>query len=148
MNAVNKVRAFNRFYTMVLGLLDKHLLDSKFTLPEVRVMYEIYHRKKITSKEIAELLGMDKGYLSRILLSFDNKKLIDRKANKVDGRVQEISLSAKGEKEFLAINLASENQVVELLSGLSAQEIDKLVSHMDEIQKILLKISQYNGTIQ
>ena len=124
---------------MVLGLLDKHLLDSKFTLPEVRVMYEIYHREKITSKEIAELLGMDKGYLSRILLSFDNKKLIDRKANKVDGRVQEISLSAKGEKEFLAINLASENQVVELLSGLSSQEIDKLVGHMDEIQKILIK---------
>jgi DNA-binding MarR family transcriptional regulator len=142
MNAVNKVRAFNRFYTMVLGLLDKHLLDSKFTLPEVRVMYEIYHRKKITSKEIAELLGMDKGYLSRILLSFDNKKLIDRKANKVDGRVQEISLSAKGEKEFLAINLASENQVVELLGRLNNQEIDKLVGHMDEIQKILLKISQ------
>ena len=127
---------------MVLGLLDKHLLNSDFTLPEVRVMYEIYHRKKITSKEIAELLGMDKGYLSRILLSFDNKKLIDRKANKMDGRVQEISLSAKGEKEFLAINLASENQVVELLSGLSGQEISKLVGHMDEIQKILLKISQ------
>jgi hypothetical protein len=56
--------------------------------------------------------------------------------------VQEISLSAKGEKEFLAINLASENQVVELLSGLSSQEIDKLVGHMDEIQKILHKISQ------
>jgi DNA-binding MarR family transcriptional regulator len=142
MNAVNKVRAFNRFYTMVLGLLDKHLLNSDFTLPEVRVMYEIYHRKKITSKEIADLLGMDKGYLSRILLSFDNKKLIDRKANKMDGRVQEISLSAKGEKEFLAINLASENQVVELLSGLSSQEINQLVSHMEEIQKILIKISQ------
>ncbi len=127
---------------MVLGLLDKHLLNSDFTLPEVRVMYEIYHRKKITSKEIADLLGMDKGYLSRILLSFDNKKLIDRKANKMDGRVQEISLSAKGEKEFLAINLASENQVVELLSGLSSQEINQLVSHMEEIQKILIKISQ------
>jgi DNA-binding MarR family transcriptional regulator len=127
---------------MVLGLLDKHLLNSDFTLPEVRVMYEIYHRKKITSKEIADLLGMDKGYLSRILLSFDNKKLIDRKANKMDGRVQEISLSAKGEKEFLAINLASENQVIELLSGLSSQEINQLVSHMEEIQKILIKISQ------
>ena len=142
MNAVNKVRAFNRFYTVVLGLLDKHLLDSDFTLPEVRVMYEIFHQEKITSKEIAELLGMDKGYLSRILLSFDNKKLIVRKANKIDGRVQEISLSAKGEKEFLAINLASENQVVDLLSGLTGQEIDKLVNHMEGIQKILLKISQ------
>jgi DNA-binding MarR family transcriptional regulator len=142
MNAVNKIRAFNRFYTMVLGLLDNHLLDSEFTLPEARVMYEIYHQKKITSKEIADLLKMDKGYLSRILVSFDSKKLIVRKANKMDGRVQEISLSTKGEKEFIAINLASENQVVELLSGLSGQEIDKLVGHMDEIQKILITISK------
>jgi DNA-binding MarR family transcriptional regulator len=142
MKAVNKIRAFNRFYTMVLGLLDKHLLHSQFTLPEVRVMYEIYHQKKITSKEIAELLKMDKGYLSRILVSFDKKKLVERKANKIDGRLQEISLSAKGEKAFLALNLASENQIVELLSGLSSQEIEKLVAHMDEIQKILIKISQ------
>lgn len=127
---------------MVLGLLDKHLLDSRFTLPEVRVMYEIYHQKKITSKEITELLNMDKGYLSRMLLSFDNKGLIVKKANKIDSRVQEISLSAKGEKEFLAINLASENQIVELLSGLSSHEIEKLIGHMDEIQKILIKISK------
>jgi len=127
---------------MILGLLDKHLLDSHFTLPEVRVMYEIYHHKKITSKEITELLRMDKGYLSRILLTFDNKGLIERKANKIDARVQEISLSAKGEKEFLALNLASENQIVELLSGLSSQEIEKLTGHMNEIQKILIKISQ------
>ena len=140
-NAVHKVRAFNRFYTMVLGLLDKHLLDSRFTLPEVRVLYEIYHQEKITSKEIAELLKMDKGYLSRILLNFESKGLVLRKANKVDARVQEISLSAKGEKEFLAINLSSENQVVELLSGLTSQEIEKLVTHMDEIQKILIKVS-------
>lgn len=140
-NSVHKIRAFNRFYTMVLGLLNKHLLDSRFTLPEVRVMYEIYHQKKITSKEITELLQMDKGYLSRMLLSFDNKGLIVKKANKIDSRAQEISLSAKGEKEFLAINLASENQIAALLSGLSSHEIDKLTGHMDEIQKILIKIS-------
>ena len=126
---------------MVLGLLDKHLLDSHFTLPEVRVMYEIYHHKKITSKEITELLRMDKGYLSRILLHFDNKGLIERKANKIDARAQEISLSAKGETAFLAINHSSENQIVELLSGLSSQEIEKLTGHMDAIQKILIKIS-------
>lgn len=124
---------------MVLGLLDKHLLDSHFTLPEVRVMYEIYHHNKITSKEITELLQMDKGYLSRILLHFDNKGLIERKANKMDARVQEISLSAKGVKEFLAINDASENQIITLLSGLSKVEIDKLIIHMGEIQKILIK---------
>lgn len=141
LSSVNKIRAFNRFYTVFLGLLDKHLLDSHFTLPEMRVMYELYHQKKITSKEITTLLKMDKGYLSRILLSFENKGLIERKANKTDSRMQEISLSAKGEKEFLAINLASENQIVALLSGLPGREIEKLIEHMDEIQKILIKIS-------
>lgn len=133
---------------MVLGLLNKHLLDSRFSLPEVRVMYEIYHQKKITSKEITELLQMDKGYLSRILLSFENKGLILKKPNKIDSRTQEISLSAKGEKEFLAINLASENQIVALLSGLSSHEIEKLIGHMDEIQKILIKSVNENGTIK
>lgn len=133
---------------MVLGLLNKHLLDSRFSLPEVRVLYEIYHQKKITSKEITELLQMDKGYLSRILLSFDNKGLILKKPNKIDSRAQEISLSAKGEKEFLAINLASENQIVALLSGLSSHEIEKLIGHMDEIQKILIKSVNENGTIK
>src|SRR5690554_6105845 len=95
-NDVHKIRKFNRFYTRVIGLLDKYLLNSNYTLPEVRVMFEIYHNKKITSKEITELLGMDKSYLSRILLSFDKKGLITRKATKSDGRAMEVSLTSKG----------------------------------------------------
>jgi DNA-binding MarR family transcriptional regulator len=110
-------------------------------LPEVRVMYEIYHHKQITSKEITELLSMDKSYLSRMLLSFDKKGLIKRKADKTDSRVQEISLSAKGEKEFLAINRSTEDQIEALLSALNNHEIDKLIGHMDSIQKILSKLS-------
>src|SRR5690554_3783282 len=120
-NDVHKIRAFNRFYTRVIGLLDKYLLDSHYTLPEVRVMYEIHHHKKITSKEITELLGMDKSYLSRMLLSFDKKGLIKRKATKADGRAQEISLTPKGAKEFLEVNHSTENQVAELLSKLTKQ---------------------------
>jgi DNA-binding MarR family transcriptional regulator len=138
---VNKIRAFNRFYTGVIGLLNKYLHDSHYTLPEVRVMYELYHHKQITSKEITELLGMDKSYLSRMLLSFDKKGLIKRKADKTDSRVQELSLSAKGEKEFLAINNSTESKIAALLSGLTTRETKDLIEHMDGIQKILSKIS-------
>jgi len=138
---VNKIRAFNRFYTRIIGLLDRYLLASEYTLPEVRVMYEIYQHKKITSKEITELLGMDKSYLSRMLLKFDKKGLLKRKAIKTDGRAREISLTPKGEKDFLKVNQSTENQVAELLSKLTDQEVKQLVRHMDGIQKILLKIS-------
>lgn len=138
---VNKIRAFNRFYTRVIGLLNRYQNDSHYTLPEVRVMYEIYHHKLITSKKITELLSMDKSYLSRMLLSFDKKGLIKRKTDKTDTRTQEISLSAKGEKEFLVIVRATENQITDLLSALTNQEIEELIVHMDGIQKILSKVS-------
>ena len=139
---VGKIRAFNRFYTRVIGLLDKYLLDSQYTLPEVRVLFEIYHHQKISSKEITELLNMDKGYLSRILVTFEQKGLIKRTANEVDGRQQDISLSPKGEKEFLVLNQASEDQVAGLLADLSKNEIEQLVTHMEEIQNILSKNSK------
>lgn len=139
---VNKIRAFNRFYTGVIGLLDKYLLDSEYTLPEVRVLFEIYHHRKITSREITELLTMDKGYLSRILLSFEQKGLIQRNANEVDGRQQDISLSPKGEKEFLVLNQASDNQIAGLLARLSKQEVEQLIEHMEGIQNILSKNSK------
>jgi DNA-binding MarR family transcriptional regulator len=143
---VNKIRAFNRFYTSVIGLLDKYLLDSQYTLPEVRVMFEIYHHGKISSKEITALLQMDKGYLSRILLLFEQKGLIKRSANEEDGRQQEISLTSKGEKEFLVLDQASEKQIAGLLGGLSKNEIEQLTTHMDAIQKIFSKNNHQHGT--
>lgn len=136
---VGSIRAFNRFYTGVIGLLDKYLLHSKYTLPEVRVLFEIYHHTSISSKEITELLQMDKGYLSRILVSFDQKGLIKRTANATDARQQDLSLTAKGEKEFLVLNQASEEQIAGLLADLSKPEIEKLITHMEGIQTILAK---------
>ena len=139
---IDQVRAFNRYYTRVLGLLDKRLLNSKFTLPEVRVMYEIYHHKQIASSELKDLLGMDKGYLSRMLFSFEKKGLIRKKSSDLDGRVQLLSLSDKGEKEFLVVNRSSENQIAEMLSCLSAQDVTRLVGYMLGIKGILEKVTR------
>jgi DNA-binding MarR family transcriptional regulator len=138
---IDKIRAFNRFYTRVLGLLDKYLLNSPYTLPEVRVMYEIYHHPKITSKEITDRLGMDKGYLSRMLLAFQKKGLIQKRTLEDDGRAQGIFLTRTGEKEFLEVNKATDHQVMNLLSKLKKQETRELIHHMEGIQKILFDIN-------
>lgn len=139
-NDVHKIRSFNRFYTKVIGVLNRNLLNSPYTLPEVRVMYEIHHSKKITPKEISELIGIDKGYLSRMLHRFYKKGLITRTSSKEDGRVQIVSLTPKGKKEYLQVDQATMNQISELLSKLTKQEIYVLTGHMEQIQTILSKI--------
>jgi DNA-binding MarR family transcriptional regulator len=135
---IEEVRAFNRWYTGVIGLLDDVILESSFSLPEARILYELYHREGIQAGEITALLGIDKGYLSRILEQFSKKALIVRKRSTEDGRVQHIFLTAKGRKEFEALNQASIAQVEGLLAPLSAADTEKLVQHMNEIKRIII----------
>src|ERR1019366_657049 len=85
-NPVDAVRRFNRFYTGQIGLLGKGYLDSPFTLAEVRVLYELAHRDAPTAAEIAKALGLDAGYLSRMLLSFRKRGFLARKASAKDAR--------------------------------------------------------------
>src|ERR1700730_16361101 len=90
------VRAFNRFYTRKLGVLDQQLLQSPFSLSEARVLYELAHRDDLAAKEIGIELGLDPGYLSRIIQNFDENGLITRKPLPSDRRQYPLSLTAKG----------------------------------------------------
>src|SRR6185503_12514815 len=112
---VDEVRAFSRFYTEVIGLLDRYILNSPFSLPEARIMYELYHRNGVQAGEITTLLGLDKGYLSRMLDQFTRKGLITRRRSAEDGRAQHIFLTPKGKEAFEQMNKASDGQVKEIL---------------------------------
>src|ERR1700757_570279 len=90
------VRAFNRFYTRKLGVLDQHLSKSPFSLSEARVLYELAHRDELAAKEIGIELGLDPGYLSRIVQNFDETGLITRKALAADRRQLRLGLTARG----------------------------------------------------
>ena len=135
---VSEVRSFNRFYTPVIGLMDKYILDSRFSLPEVRVLYEIHHRDACTSSDLVQALGMDKGYLSRLISQFEKKKLLVRKRAGHDSRTSYLFLTATGRKELEGLVDASNAHIRMILEPLSDEQCNKLIHHMAEIRKIFL----------
>ncbi|TFV69644.1 GNAT family N-acetyltransferase [Bradyrhizobium frederickii] len=136
-DAIAAVRAFNRFYTRKLGVLDQHLGKSPFSLSEARVLYELAQRDDLAAKEIGTELGLDPGYLSRIVQSFDEKGLITRRPLPADRRQYQLSLTAKGRQAFTRLNLSSQNEVAAMLAQLSASDASRLTQAMATIESVL-----------
>lgn len=136
---ISRIRAFNRYYTNIIGLLDRHILDSPYSLPEARILYELNHREGIQASGIIESLGIDKGYLSRILEEFASRKLIVRRRSQADGRLMHIYLTEKGREAFKQLDQASEEQLEQLLGGLSAAEGEDLSRHLTAVMDIFIK---------
>jgi DNA-binding MarR family transcriptional regulator/N-acetylglutamate synthase-like GNAT family acetyltransferase len=136
-NQVAAVRAFNRFYTRKLGVLDQHLLKSPFSLSEARVLYELAHREEISAKQIGGELGLDPGYLSRIIQKFDEDGLITRTPLASDRRQYQLSLTAKGRQTFARINRASHDEVAAMLTRLPPDDRARLTAAMGTIERLL-----------
>jgi DNA-binding MarR family transcriptional regulator/GNAT superfamily N-acetyltransferase len=134
---ISAVRAFNRFYTRKLGVLDQQLLKSAFSLSEARVLYELATRDDLAAKEIGIELGLDPGYLSRIVQNFDEKGLITRKPLPSDRRQYRLSLTARGRQAFEKLNRTSHDEIGAMLATLSRHEGKRLVEAMAEIERLL-----------
>jgi DNA-binding MarR family transcriptional regulator/GNAT superfamily N-acetyltransferase len=134
---IGAVRRFNRFYTRQIGLLGKGYLNSPFTLAEVRVLYELAHRESPAAAEVAKALGMDAGYLSRMLLSFRRRGYLARKASEKDARRSHLSLTRKGRLAFASLEAKSEAEVAAMIKGLSAADQNTLTAAMETIGGLL-----------
>ncbi|MER8504749.1 MULTISPECIES: bifunctional helix-turn-helix transcriptional regulator/GNAT family N-acetyltransferase [unclassified Mesorhizobium] len=134
---IDAVRAFNRFYTRQIGLLEEGLLKSDFSLTEARVLYELAHRDGLTATELARDLGLDAGYLSRLLKKFEERDLVERATIEADARRSSIALTKAGRQAFAPLNQGSHEQVAALLERLSAAEQDRLVRAMQTVQRLL-----------
>jgi DNA-binding MarR family transcriptional regulator/GNAT superfamily N-acetyltransferase len=134
---VAAVRAFNRFYTRKLGVLDQHLMKSPYSLSEARVLYELAHREEPSAKEIGAELGLDAGYLSRIVQIFDENGLITRKPLASDRRQYRLGLTAKGRQASAKLERSSQDEVGAMLAALPRGGSQKLVSAMAEIERLL-----------
>ena len=135
------IRKFNRFYTDIIGLLDKHLLHSNYSLAEGRVIYEIYSGKSVQASQIMTAMNIDKSYLSRLLKKLEKDGLITRTSSGNDARAMLISLTEKGLQEFIMLNKASDKQIGDLIINLNSTDQQELVAHMEAIMNILKKQS-------
>ena len=136
-SSVEAVRRFNRLYTKQMGVLHEGLLKSPFSLTEVRVLYEISHRDKPTATELRGQLGLDAGYLSRILRVFKKRGLVDKTVSQADGRQSHLWLTAQGQRTFAALNARAHEEVAIMLSKLSAADQGRLVGAMHNIEQVL-----------
>jgi len=134
---VDAVRSFNRFYTKQIGVLHEGLLGSPYSLTEVRVLYELANRRQPTAAELGRELGLDPGYLSRILQSFARRGLVAKTRSTADGRQSLLSLTARGRKAFAPLNARSHDDVAAVLARLSAAEQCRLIEAMRAIQALL-----------
>jgi DNA-binding MarR family transcriptional regulator/GNAT superfamily N-acetyltransferase len=131
------VRAFNRFYTRKLGVLDQQLLKSPFSLSEARVLYELAHRENPAAKEIGIELGLDPGYLSRIVQKFDDDGLITRKPLASDKRQTRLGLTARGRQAFAKLERSTQDDIADMLGKLDAGECAVIVNAMAAIEHAL-----------
>jgi DNA-binding MarR family transcriptional regulator/GNAT superfamily N-acetyltransferase len=134
---VEAARRFNRFYTRQIGVLREGAYRSPFSLTEVRVLYELAHRDKPTATALGRELGLDTGYLSRMLRGFERRGLVLKTRSAADGRQSHLSLTVQGRKVFAPLNARSHAEVAALLGGLSAAAQTRVVGAMQTIERLL-----------
>ncbi len=134
---IETVRAFNRDYTRRIGVLSQGLLDSPYSLTQVRVMFEVAHRPGVLAGQLARGLGLDRGYLSRILKGFEAQRLLARAAAAEDARRQPLRLTALGKRVFAPLERRSQEQVRAMLAGVQGPRRAALLEAMGTIRRAL-----------
>ncbi|MFM0738388.1 bifunctional helix-turn-helix transcriptional regulator/GNAT family N-acetyltransferase [Paraburkholderia xenovorans] len=131
------VRHFNRFYTQHIGALHEHLAKSAFSLTEVRVLNELFRGRAQTASALGRNLGLDSGYLSRLLTSFERRNLITRRPSELDARQSLISLTDVGHAAYAPLDTAAIGEVCVLLDSLAPLDQDQLIASMKLIERLL-----------
>lgn len=147
MNSKNRIiadiRQFNRFYTNILGLLDKHVLDTGYSFTEARVILEIGFLEECIANHLVENLEIDRSYMSRILNKLRKDDLIDKELSTRDNRTSIIRLTAKGIALFQQLNEKSDQQIVKLLQNLTQEEIKEIHVAMLFLQQKLQPMEDF-----
>jgi DNA-binding MarR family transcriptional regulator/GNAT superfamily N-acetyltransferase len=139
--SVDAVRAFNRFYTRQIGALGERLLDGPFSLTETRVLYELAHRDAPTATALGRDLGLDAGYLSRILRRFESRGLVARTASPADARQSLVRLTPRGRKAFAPLDARAKDHVASMLATRSPDDQRDIVEAMATVTQRLSETS-------
>jgi len=135
--AIRGIRAFNRYYTNLIGVLDRHILHSPWSLTEVRILYEISRDEGMNARRLKRALSVDEGYLSRTIERLAADGMVSRSRSASDGRVVHLRLSPRGRKEMEKLEAAAAAEIQSILESLSKEEISEVVSCMRRIEALL-----------
>ena len=139
---IDRIRSFNRFYTNMIGLLDRHYLESPFSLTEGRVLYEICNTEDCSAKKIRETIVIDEGYLSRILDNFVKRGVVRKTRSSTDGRLRILVPTERGRKEFASLNDHSNQLIAQMIEKLSKEERAALLHNLEEMRSLLEKANE------
>lgn len=139
---VEAFRRFNRFYTRLIGTLDEGMHKTEYRLAEARVIYELATRAEPRARDVADALGLDQGYLSRILARFEEAGVIRRSASRQDSRSSTVTLTRKGRSAFETLNGLSDKQAESILDALPPLDRTRLIQSMKTIEAVLAKDAQ------
>jgi DNA-binding MarR family transcriptional regulator/GNAT superfamily N-acetyltransferase len=134
---VARVRSFSRLYTRVIGVLEDGLLATEYSLTEARVLFELAQQREVETTTLRERLGLDAGYLSRLLSRLDADGLIERRRGDSDSRRQVVRLTPAGRAVARTLDERSSQQVLGLLGRLAESDQRRLVAAMDVIDQLL-----------
>ncbi|KOY14989.1 transcriptional regulator [Paenibacillus xylanivorans] len=133
------MRRFNRFYTNILGVLDKHILGTGYSFAEARVIIEIGIQGESIANNLVDTLTIDRSYMSRIVSKLTKEGLLMKVDSAADSRVSLIRLTEKGQELYSELNERSDQQIVKLMHGLGEEEIREVYASMMNIQDKLNK---------
>ncbi|SUD48163.1 transcriptional regulator SlyA [Nocardia otitidiscaviarum] len=137
MRQIAAVRAFNRRYTRVIGVLREGLVDTPFSLTEARILFELADSGPLEVVTLRRSLGLDPGYLSRILARFEADGLVERRRAERDRRIQEVRLTDHGWDTFADLDNRSSRDTAALLADVPAADRERLIAAMRTIEHIL-----------
>ncbi|MEI2455807.1 helix-turn-helix domain-containing GNAT family N-acetyltransferase [Lysobacter firmicutimachus] len=134
---VDAVRAFNRFYTRRIDVLREDLLDSPYTLTQARVLFELAQREPVAAHEIGQTLGLDPGYLSRIVQAFVEAGLVEKQRSEQDARSFALRLTASGRAAFASLDRDSHQATAAMLTALSPLDRERLLRAIADAERAL-----------
>lgn len=137
--AVKEIRKFNRFYTINMGFLNSGYLDSKYSIAETRILFEIKMHGTCIQSDIVKTLRIDKSYLSRIIQRFCKSGLVEKVKSDDDKRAVKITLTAMGNEETKRLIALTNAQIQSQVRGLKAAECNKLCDALNTVISILGK---------
>lgn len=138
--AINQIREFNRFYTVLLGFLNRNYLNTGYSVTETRILFELKQNRKMMANDLTDILHLDKSYISRLIRNFKQKDIITREISKADRRNLIIELTPKGERVVDTLISITNQEILKLIQNLTPEACDDLCKSMKQIMNIFSNI--------